>query len=121
MAILHLLLDGQDLPTELQGDETVLGRHPECQLQINSNMVSRKHARVFRNGGKFQIEDLGSGNGTFLTARRSKAPPNSSTTIGSNSDRFCCGLRRRNWRQRSLPPPPHVDRWLRLPPPKGRR
>ncbi len=74
MAILHLLLDGQDLPTEIQADETFLGRHPECQLQINSNMVSRKHAKVVRGGGQFLIEDLGSGNGTFVNGKKVEGP-----------------------------------------------
>lgn len=74
MAKLHLLLDGQDIPHSLQGEETILGRHPDCQLQINSNMVSRKHARVLKNGDKFVLEDLGSGNGTFLNGKKLEAP-----------------------------------------------
>jgi phosphoserine phosphatase RsbU/P len=74
MPTLHLLLDGQDIPHSLQNDETVLGRHPECQLQINSNMVSRKHARVTKSGEKYLLEDLGSGNGTFLNGRKLEAP-----------------------------------------------
>lgn len=74
MAKLHLLLDGQDIPHSLQGEETILGRHPDCQLQINSNMVSRKHARVVKNGDKFVLEDLGSGNGTFLNGKKLEAP-----------------------------------------------
>ncbi len=74
MPILHLLLDGQDLPHTLQADETVLGRHPECQLQINSNMVSRKHARVVKDAGRYLLEDLGSGNGTFLNGKKLEGP-----------------------------------------------
>lgn len=74
MPRLHLLLDGQDIPHDLQGEETVLGRHPECQLQINSNMVSRKHARVTKAGEKYLLEDLGSGNGTFLNGKKLEAP-----------------------------------------------
>lgn len=74
MATLHLLLDGQDLPHAVQTDETVLGRHPECQLQINSNMVSRKHARVVKDGGRYLLEDLGSGNGTFLNGKKIDGP-----------------------------------------------
>ncbi len=74
MPTLHLLLDGQDLPHTVQTDETVLGRHPECQLQINSNMVSRKHARVVKEGGRYLLEDLGSGNGTFLNGKKLEGP-----------------------------------------------
>ncbi len=74
MPKLHLLLEGQEIPHVVQGEETVLGRHPDCQLQINSNMVSRKHARVVKNGEKYILEDLGSGNGTFLNGRKLEEP-----------------------------------------------
>ena len=70
MARLVLLQDGQAVPYEITGEEAVLGRHPECSVQLNSNMVSRKHARVFRRTDGFAIEDLGSGNGTFVNGRK---------------------------------------------------
>lgn len=74
MGSLVLLQDGQAVPCPLTGAETVLGRHPECQIQLNSNMVSRKHARVVREGNSFVLEDLGSGNGTFLNGRKIEGP-----------------------------------------------
>lgn len=74
MASLVLLQDGQAIPHSLTGQGSVLGRHPECEIQINSNMVSRKHARVFAQDGAFYIEDLGSGNGTFVNSRKIEAP-----------------------------------------------
>ncbi|MDP1797521.1 MAG: SpoIIE family protein phosphatase, partial [Planctomycetaceae bacterium] len=74
MPTLHLLLDGQDLPHPVTTDETVIGRHPECQLQINSNMVSRKHARVVKEGSRYLLEDLNSGNGTFLNGKKLEGP-----------------------------------------------
>lgn len=74
MARLVLLQDGQAVPYELPGEEAILGRHPECTVQLNSNMVSRKHARVFRRGDGFSIEDLGSGNGTFVNGKKIDGP-----------------------------------------------
>lgn len=74
MGTLVLLQDGQAMPCPLATDETVLGRHPECQIQLNSNMVSRKHARVVKQGAKFILEDLGSGNGTFLNGKKIEGP-----------------------------------------------
>jgi len=74
MATLFLLQDGQATPCPITVDETVIGRHPECQLHINSNMVSRKHARVLRSGERFIIEDLGSGNGTFVNGKKLEGP-----------------------------------------------
>jgi serine phosphatase RsbU (regulator of sigma subunit) len=70
MAKLILLAAGQTVPHELTTDEVLLGRHPECQIVIDSNMVSRKHARVVRSGNEFFLEDLGSGNGTTVNGQR---------------------------------------------------
>lgn len=66
MAKLVLLQDGVALPYELTAAETVLGRHPECTIVVESNMVSRRHARVLREGTSFFVEDMGSGNGTHV-------------------------------------------------------
>lgn len=74
MATLVLLQDGQAVPCPLTVEETVLGRHPECQIQLNSNMVSRKHARVLKDGEQFVIEDMGSGNGTFVNGKKIEGP-----------------------------------------------
>lgn len=74
MSMLILLQDGVSTPYPLDGDEAVIGRHPECQIQLDSNMVSRRHARVFRDLGKLFVEDLGSGNGTYVNGTRVAEP-----------------------------------------------
>jgi serine phosphatase RsbU (regulator of sigma subunit) len=74
MANLVLLQDGQATACPITVDETVIGRHPECQLHINSNMVSRKHARVLRSGEDFVLEDMGSGNGTWVNGKKIEGP-----------------------------------------------
>jgi serine phosphatase RsbU (regulator of sigma subunit)/pSer/pThr/pTyr-binding forkhead associated (FHA) protein len=74
MAKLILLQGGQANPYELKTDEVVLGRLPECDIQLQSNMVSRRHARVFRQGNDFLLEDLGSGNGSYLNGKRITEP-----------------------------------------------
>jgi phosphoserine phosphatase RsbU/P len=70
MASILILKAGESTTHDLTQDETVIGRHPECHLQIDSNMVSRKHARIIRDGNKFFVEDLGSGNGTTVNGQR---------------------------------------------------
>lgn len=70
MAKLILLVQGQAKTYELKNGDNVLGRLPECDIQIDSNMVSRKHAKVFSKGTDFLIEDLGSGNGTFVNGQK---------------------------------------------------
>ncbi|MBL8849550.1 MAG: SpoIIE family protein phosphatase [Planctomycetaceae bacterium] len=74
MPRLVLLQGGQATPYEIGEAEFVLGRLPECDIQLQSSMVSRKHARVIRDGGNFVFEDLGSGNGTFVNGKRIEAP-----------------------------------------------
>ena len=51
---------------ELDRPESVLGRHPECDVVIDVGAVSRYHCKVLSHGEKFSVEDLNSRNGTFL-------------------------------------------------------
>ena len=62
--------DPKDLSANLRGTETVIGRHPDCGIQLDSNMVSRHHAEVIFDGQKHYLKDLGSGNGTFLNGKK---------------------------------------------------
>ncbi|QDU79993.1 Phosphoserine phosphatase RsbU [Polystyrenella longa] len=83
---LTLLEGGKAVPYELSRDELTIGRHPECDIFLNSDMVSRRHARVYTNGGQVFIEDLGSGNGTFINGQRVNQP-----TAIKNEDRVKIG------------------------------
>lgn len=47
-----------------------VGRDPACDVLLSSPTVSRRHALVFPDGEGWTVRDLGSGNGTFLDARR---------------------------------------------------
>ena len=49
---------------------TVVGRAPECNLQLDANGLSRQHARLVVIRGGVQVEDLGSTNGTFINGKR---------------------------------------------------
>jgi sigma-B regulation protein RsbU (phosphoserine phosphatase) len=48
----------------------ILGRSPSCQIYIGDLTVSRQHARIVRTDRGFVIEDLGSGNGTWVNEAR---------------------------------------------------
>ena len=74
MAVLVLLQGGEAIPHDLGAEDVLIGRHPECGVQLESNAVSRRHARVFVEGGGYAIEDLGSGNGTFVNGQKIEGP-----------------------------------------------
>ena len=46
-----------------------LGRHPACDIVLESVSVSRQHARILNIDGDFYVEDLHSRNGTLLNGR----------------------------------------------------
>ena len=67
MAVLRALQGlnpGQLFP--LEGASVILGRHPACDIVLESGSVSRQHARILDVDGDFYIEDLHSRNGTLL-------------------------------------------------------
>lgn len=74
MGKLILLQEGKATPFILGDGESIIGRLPECTIQLPSNMVSRKHARVIKQGKNFILEDLGSGNGTFVNGVKIEGP-----------------------------------------------
>jgi len=48
----------------------VIGRHPGCDIVVDSGAVSRQHAAVVFADGKHWIEDLGSRNGTLVNGHQ---------------------------------------------------
>jgi hypothetical protein len=58
----------------LEGDQLIIGRDATHAVSINDAEVSRKHARLSFQGGKYVIEDLGSTNGTFVNGQRLVSP-----------------------------------------------
>jgi phosphoserine phosphatase RsbU/P len=54
---------------ELDRIETIMGRHPDCHVVLDSGAVSRQHAKIVREGKLFLLEDLKSRNGTFVNGR----------------------------------------------------
>lgn len=55
------------------GDETVIGRSVRATIQIDGDLVSRQHARIYRQGDRWYFEDLGSRNGSLLNGVRATA------------------------------------------------
>jgi pSer/pThr/pTyr-binding forkhead associated (FHA) protein len=47
-----------------------VGRSTDNDLVFDDPSLSRKHARIIRDGARLEVEDLGSSNGTFVNGRR---------------------------------------------------
>src|SRR5271154_4468420 len=79
--------DGTELlrKTVRPGDY-VIGRDEGCELQVEVELVSRRHAQLTVNFDHALIEDLGSSNGTFVNGQPVKEPtrlwPNQKIQIG---------------------------------------
>jgi pSer/pThr/pTyr-binding forkhead associated (FHA) protein len=58
----------------LEGDQLNIGRDSTNEITINDAEVSRRHARLTFQGGKYVLEDLGSTNGTFVNGQRLAGP-----------------------------------------------
>ncbi len=89
---LTLVLAGRE-PEKMQGDVMTIGRGKTCDLVIDSNRVSREHARITREGNDFLFEDLNSSNGTFFgpnkeKVTRRKLKDNDELTLGTEKIRF---------------------------------
>lgn len=67
-----ILEEGTNPPREfeLTRPEIIIGRDPNVDLTIPSPAVSRRHARLIRQGEGYLLEDLGSSNGTYLNGER---------------------------------------------------
>jgi pSer/pThr/pTyr-binding forkhead associated (FHA) protein len=59
---------GEHFP--LKAEAITVGRSPDCDIFLDDVTVSRRHALLRREDGRFFIEDQGSLNGTFLNRRR---------------------------------------------------
>ncbi len=49
---------------------TVIGRDPSCDITLDNNMLSRRHARLVIDEHQLRVIDLDSANGTYLNGRR---------------------------------------------------
>jgi pSer/pThr/pTyr-binding forkhead associated (FHA) protein len=70
MAYLELHI-GQQASKKIDlGSTFSLGRSPGNNLRFPDHRISRRHARITREGERFLVEDLNSTNGTLLRNKR---------------------------------------------------
>jgi pSer/pThr/pTyr-binding forkhead associated (FHA) protein len=62
---------GGEFPLKIDR-QILIGRSNDLDMVLVEDMVSRKHAKISSRGGKINIEDLGSTNGTFVNGEKIK-------------------------------------------------
>ena len=76
----------------LTGAPVVLGRHGDCDLVLQDDQASRRHAQVELGPHGFVLVDLGSTNGTLLNGQRVETPvslsPGDQIVVGASVVRF---------------------------------
>lgn len=55
-------------------EDMTMGRSPECTFVVGDDYASGMHARVFKRGSEWFVEDLDSRNGTFVGGTRIDQP-----------------------------------------------
>lgn len=66
--------NGAGSAVRLANDTVTLGRGPECDLTIDDEYISTRHAVFRQHEGLWYAEDLGSTNGTFVDRARIHGP-----------------------------------------------
>lgn len=56
------------------GQSLVIGRSADCQLILDDDYVSTRHARLYATPRGYWVEDLGSTNGTYVNDERISSP-----------------------------------------------
>ena len=59
-----------ELPLPVHTTHVTIGRHPDCDVVVDDPEVSRFHASLRREGGRWVLHDLDSRNGCFVNGRR---------------------------------------------------
>lgn len=75
MARLVAILDDTRLAYDLAHTPVVVGRSEDCDFRLASPEVSRRHCRVVPVDGGWELQDLGSQNGTRVNGRRVATHP----------------------------------------------
>lgn len=71
LVVTHGRQAGLTLPL---GDVLLIGRSPDCQLVLDDDYVSTRHAQITRTASGYQVEDLGSTNGSLVNNQRVTTP-----------------------------------------------
>jgi diguanylate cyclase (GGDEF)-like protein len=86
------MLLGQQM--ELGDAPVIIGRASDSALSVPHPSVSRQHCRIWREGDRYLIEDLGSTNRTYLNGKaitRAELRDGDQISVGNNAIKFFTG------------------------------
>jgi serine phosphatase RsbU (regulator of sigma subunit) len=63
-------LAGETFEVPVETDSLVIGRSAQADVSIADRSLSRRHARLFREGDEWLLEDLASRHGTYINGRK---------------------------------------------------
>ena len=91
-----IIVSGVLLGHQIELGETpvTIGRSSDCTIALPHPSVSRQHCRIWRENGRYRIEDLGSTNRTFLNGEvvtRADLRDGDQISVGSNALKFFIG------------------------------
>jgi pSer/pThr/pTyr-binding forkhead associated (FHA) protein len=92
-----------DQPFSLLKESCLIGRSPSVEIPLADETVSAVHARVWREGGRWWLEDLDSRNGTFLNQI-----PVAKSAVLCSGDRIRVGRILLEFRAEDSPAGPHA-------------
>src|SRR5262245_32657935 len=65
-----LVGEKQGATFQLTTPAVLIGRNPRAHVPIEDDGISRSHARIVQRNDRYEIEDMGSTNGTFVDGTR---------------------------------------------------
>jgi len=93
--------DRREIP--INNGVSIIGRRPDCDLQVSKGLISRKHCRIIRRDDGFYVQDLGSTNGTFVNHERvMEAPIKAGDRLSLANVSFTVRI---NGKPHDIPPP----------------
>ena len=66
--------NGERRDIHLNGDNTIIGRRPDCNIRVLKSAVSRQHCKLICENGHIVVTDLNSSNGTYVNQKKIQKP-----------------------------------------------
>ena len=66
--------NGERKDIHLNGDNTIIGRRPDCNIRVLKSAVSRQHCKLICENGHIVVTDMGSSNGTYVNHKKIQKP-----------------------------------------------